>query len=61
MAWKGEAPVGRQRKNWQNILCADMRMLNVDPRDVHGRKILMAIYSDIGLHLVNSAESGTLP
>ena len=41
MEWT--APVGRPRKTWQNTVCADMRLLKVDPRDMHGRVKWLAI------------------
>ena len=54
---KGKAPVGRPRKTGQNTLSVDMRLLKVDPREVHGRKKWRAI----GLCEANTAAYGTSP
>ena len=52
-----KAPVGRPRKTWQNTPPADMRLLKVDPRDVHNRKKWWVI----GWCKTNQAASGTWP
>ena len=53
----GTALVVRLRKTWQNTLSVNMRLLNVDPRDVHHKKKWRAI----GRGKINLAESGTPP
>ena len=49
------APVSWPRNTWQNTLSVDMRLLKVDPRDIHNRKKWMAI----GWRKGNTAVSGT--
>ena len=43
-------------KTWQSTLSADIRLLNVDPKDVHGRKK----WRVIARRKTNPAASGTL-
>ena len=47
------ASVNQPKKTWQNALSADMRLLKVDPWDVHDRKKCRAI----GRRKVNPAVS----
>ena len=53
----GTALVARLRKTWQNTLSANMRLLNVDPRDVHHEKK----WRVIGWCQANPAASRTPP
>ena len=41
--WGKRLTVSRLRKTWQNTLYADVRLLKVDPWDVHDRKKWRAI------------------
>ena len=54
---EGRAPVRGLNKTWQITLSTDIRLLKVDPRDVHNRKKWRAI----GRRKVNTAASGTRP
>ena len=40
---EGTALVGRLNNTWQNTLSADMRLLKVDPRDIHDLEKWIAI------------------
>ena len=53
---EGKAHVGRPGKTWQSTLSADIRLLKVNPGNVHDRKK----WRTIGRRKANPAASGTL-